>query len=339
MNLDEFAFFNQQLAAMLRDGIPLEGALRQLSATMHRGELRGELQALAADLAQGTPVAEALPKRRLPVLYQRLLAVGVRGNDLPGTLTLVADYYQRQHALGSRLKGLMVYPVLLLIASFLLSVLLWLLMSRVVFPAWWESLVGLGEGRPLPAATAAALPLLQNAWVFPMMFIIPLLLVLVLWLRPSLRQRLFDRLPAFREARLSQTAAMADLLLKGGLQLPDALGLLAEFQPPGPLRGELTAWQRNIATGVKRFSAVAAGSRYVPPLFIWLVDSAGEDIRAGFRHAAEIFEARATARAEILLYAALPVSVLAVGSVVLLQGYLVATSYLVFIDLMSSLGG
>jgi len=27
MKLDEFAFFNQQLAAMLRDGIPLEGAL------------------------------------------------------------------------------------------------------------------------------------------------------------------------------------------------------------------------------------------------------------------------------------------------------------------------
>ena len=30
MKLDEFAFFNQQLAAMLRDGIPLEGALQRL---------------------------------------------------------------------------------------------------------------------------------------------------------------------------------------------------------------------------------------------------------------------------------------------------------------------
>jgi len=27
MKLDEFAFFNQQLSAMLRDGIPLESAL------------------------------------------------------------------------------------------------------------------------------------------------------------------------------------------------------------------------------------------------------------------------------------------------------------------------
>ena len=40
MKNDEFAFFNQQLAAMLRDGIPLEGALRRLCQEMRRGALR-----------------------------------------------------------------------------------------------------------------------------------------------------------------------------------------------------------------------------------------------------------------------------------------------------------
>jgi len=34
------AFFNQQLAAMLRDGIPLEGALRRLCQEMKAGSLR-----------------------------------------------------------------------------------------------------------------------------------------------------------------------------------------------------------------------------------------------------------------------------------------------------------
>jgi len=183
-----------------------------------------------------------------------------------------------------------------------------------------------------------ALPLLQNSWVFPLLFVFPLIIVLVMWLSPSLRQRIFDLLPAFREARLAQTAGAAALLLKSGSTLPDALGLLADFQPQGRLRDELAAWKRNIAAGVKRFSSIASGSRYVPPLFIWLVDSSGEDIRAGFGQAAEIYEARSAARSEILLYAALPVSVLAVGAVVMLQGYLVATSYLVFIDLLNNLG-
>jgi type II secretory pathway component PulF len=60
MNLDEFPFVNQQLAGMLKSGIPLEGALKQLCATMRRGALRGELEKLEADLTQGVPLAEAL---------------------------------------------------------------------------------------------------------------------------------------------------------------------------------------------------------------------------------------------------------------------------------------
>jgi type II secretory pathway component PulF len=339
MNLDEFAFFNQQLAAMLRDGIPLEGALQRLSADMRHGALRAELQTLTTDLAQGTPLAEALPKRRLPDLYCRLLTLGARGEDLPGTLTLVADYYQRQHALWTRLKGLLVYPVLLVFACFLLSVLLWQITSRYIMPTWWESIQGLGEGRPLPAITNLALPLLQHSWVFPLIFVPPLILIALLWWSPRLRRQVLDRLPAFREARLAQTAGAAELLLKTGLPLPDALALLADFQPPGRLRRELAAWRANIAAGVKRVTAFAAGSRYVPPLFIWIVDSAGEDVRLGFRRAAELYEERAQSRIQIMLYAVLPVSVLTVGSIVVGQAFLITSMYVVFIDLFNNLGG
>ena len=57
MKIDEFAFFNQQLAAMLRDGLPLEGALQRLSAEMGDAVLKTELQSLEADLRKGTPIA------------------------------------------------------------------------------------------------------------------------------------------------------------------------------------------------------------------------------------------------------------------------------------------
>ena len=91
MKTDEFAFFNQQLAAMLREGIPLEGALRRLCQEIRRGALRDELQALETDLAKGTPIAEALKARQLPELYKRMMLVGVKSNDLPGALTMLAD--------------------------------------------------------------------------------------------------------------------------------------------------------------------------------------------------------------------------------------------------------
>ena len=121
MKPDELAFVNQQLAGMLKTGIPLEGALRQLCAQMRRGRLRAELEALEADLVRGLPLAEALATRKLPEFYVKMIQLGARTNDLPGILTLVADYYQRAHLGWTRLKGLMVYPLLVLLASLGLS--------------------------------------------------------------------------------------------------------------------------------------------------------------------------------------------------------------------------
>src|SRR6185436_9136474 len=108
--LEELGFLNQQLAAMLRDGLPLEGAIREICQQMGRGELKQELQKLEVDLAAGIPLEQALPARALPLLYVRTVLAGVKGNDLPGVLTLLADYYGQIQSIWVRLKGLMVYP-------------------------------------------------------------------------------------------------------------------------------------------------------------------------------------------------------------------------------------
>jgi hypothetical protein len=57
----------------------------------------------------------------------------------------------------------------------------------------------------------------------------------------------------------------------------------------------------------------------VPPLFVWLVAGSGEDWAGGFRQAAKIYFDRARHRVEVLLYAALPVSVLGLGLLILSQ--------------------
>src|SRR5271170_3511428 len=107
MNLDEFAFLNQQLAGMLKSGIPLETALRQVCAGMRRQRWRTELERLQTDLSQGIPLDQALEARKLPALYKQMLKVGAKSNNLPALLTMLADHYQRSGFLWTRLKGLM----------------------------------------------------------------------------------------------------------------------------------------------------------------------------------------------------------------------------------------
>src|SRR5271169_6739307 len=165
MKYDEFAFFNQQLAAMLRDGIPLEGALRRLCQEMRRGQLRDELQALEADLAKGVPMADALKPRQLPELYKRMILVGVKSGDLPGALTMLADYFQRQNNVWTRLKSLLTYPLIVMFAAFLVSVALAFIGTRVIGPSMKEMLGGMGM--TLPAFTRFELGTMQSIWVFP----------------------------------------------------------------------------------------------------------------------------------------------------------------------------
>jgi type II secretory pathway component PulF len=291
------------------------------------------LEKLEASLSQGIPLSEALAARQLPPLYKRLLLAGAKSNDLPGALTLLADYYQRQHNLWTRLKGLMVYPGIVLFLAFLASVGFWALWSRIDLR---ESLADLGEGRPLPAVTLAMLPLMTTLWIFPIIFGLLFASFLGLIWMPRLRYAIRWRLPAFHEATLANTASTLWLLLRGGIPLPDAVHLVGDLENSTRARRELATWSQKLAAGVTKFSEVAQGGRAFPPLFVWLVSSAGDDLAAGFQKAGEIYHARAAHRSEVLLYAALPVIVLVLGGLVLTIGWIAISSLVTLINIMGS---
>jgi type II secretory pathway component PulF len=231
MKLDEFAFVNQQLAGMLRAGIPLEGALRRTCETLHSGYLRSELTLLEEELARGVPLRQAVAARRLPDFYSRMLAVGARSHDLPALLTLLADYYQRLHLTWVRLKGLIFYPAIVLLVSFGVSVLIALIFGN--FGGELRSTMAqAGVGRMTP----------ESAWIYMAAGLwIPVMLLggltaacLLLLIVPRWRQWALWRLPGFREARLSNLASSLALLLQNGSSPGDAMALLNQLEGMSP---------------------------------------------------------------------------------------------------------
>jgi len=101
----------------------------------------------------------------------------------------------------------------------------------------------------------------------------------------------------------------------------------------------LKRWQTKLAAGTAKFSDVAAGNRLIPPLFVWVVASAGEDLTAGFNRAAEIYHSRAIYRTEIALYSVLPIASLFLGAVVLSQASLVISMFLPLIAMLNNMSG
>ena len=320
MKYEELAFFNQQLATMLKEGIPLEGALRQLCATMHRGNLRTEFEKLQSDLTKGIPLQQALDARSLPTFYIRMVQVGVQGNDLPGVLLLLADYYQKVNSIWTRLKGLMVYPVIVLLMALGLSVFLTFFMGSLV-----KNVLG---GR-LPEETPFVILCL---WAPAVLLAFLSLGIIVILAIPRLRSWFQWHLPAFRETSLAQFASTMALLLKGGCTLKDAIDLLQHLESKTPAGAELTQWQTQMVRGNAKFAEIARTGTIFPPLFIWQVSNAGEDLASGFQRAADIYFARGVYRTEMLLYAALPASIMVLGIVLLSQVYPVAHTLIMLVQ-------
>ena len=324
MNYDEFAFFNQQLAAMLRDGLPLEGALKQLCAGMKDQALRAELTQLEADLASGTPLKDALARRNLPELYVRMVAIGVRGNDLPGVLTLLADHYQRANTLWTRLKGLMVYPFIVVAVSLALTLVLTLVCKQFLQSATNPFIV-----RPPDS-------LILSVWAPPIVLTLALLFGVYAVLSPGWRNWLRWRLPAFREANLANFASAMALMLKNGTTLPEALALAEAMESNSPAGPALAEWRRLVETGAGKPAQWPESMKPFPPMFLWLVRKGGEDLAAGFQKAAEIYQARASHKIELALYGALPVSILMLGQMLLWQVIPIILSLTRMMDMLGS---
>jgi type II secretory pathway component PulF len=330
MKLDELAYVNQQLAGMLRAGIPLESALRQLSETMQSGRLQAELQALEADLAKGLPLREALAPRQLPEFYKQMLLVGAQSNDFPSLLTLLADHYQRLHLTWTRLQGLMLYPLIVLAIAFCVSILvasLFTHFSREGANTMMELSPGASGPQFLPLAVGLWSPVvvlgLVSAGLGVMLAV------------PKYRRRLKSHVPGFKEAGLSHLASAIALMLRNGCNLSQSLMLLEKLDPDAPARPELAQWQARLAAGHNKFPELAAGGKVFPPLFVWLVASGGEDWAAGFAQAARVYYERALHRVETLLYAALPISVLALALMIVGQ---ILPMLHVFTRMMQTLG-
>jgi type II secretory pathway component PulF len=309
---------------MLRDGIPLEGALHQLCGSMKRGQLRAEMEILEADLKRGVPLKDAIASRRFPEFYVQMVQVGVAANDLSGVLLMLADYYNRSNAVWTRLKGLMVYPLMVLIAAFMLSCFFTVLCTTGVYTTFPE-----GLGMSIPPGILASL------WCPPILLGLTLAIVLVILAVPSMNRSLRWRVPAFRDAKLAQVASAMRLMLAAGGNLNVSLGIAEKLEAGTPAGRELALWKSRMSDGKGKFAQMALPGRAFPPLFVWLVANSGEDLAAGFRRAAEIYGTRAIQRVEMFLFAALPFSIMALGTMIICQ---VLPMVHLFTSFMNSLG-
>ncbi len=119
VKLAQLATMYNQLADLLRAGVPVLRSLDLLCRQNANPALTSVVRVVRDDVAGGMSLAEAMAKHPhvFANLHCSMVKAGERGGFLEDVLTRIAGFVERQNQLRSKLVGAMIYPIVLMLAS------------------------------------------------------------------------------------------------------------------------------------------------------------------------------------------------------------------------------
>jgi general secretion pathway protein F len=110
----EVVHFTQELAALLKAGLPLDRSLQALLEVTSRPAMKGILSQVLRDLQGGKTLADALGRHRIfSSLYVSLVDAGETGGFLEESLSRLGEYLQAVSELKGYLVTALIYPLIL----------------------------------------------------------------------------------------------------------------------------------------------------------------------------------------------------------------------------------
>ena len=226
----EFIVFNQELAALLRAGMPLVQSLDILRQRVESEELRAVVDDVYERVRGGASLSDAFEAQtnRLPGVYTASLMAGERSGSLEEVLCRYVTYARVLAAVRRKTISALIYPAILLGLSL---VVVGIIVLQVV-PVFGEFYEGLGADLPsVTRAIMAVSQLLRQSLALLLLAGSLIGAVLWLWYKRADRRASLDRLlltvPGIgaiaRKFSTSQLARTLATLLGGGIPLVSAL--------------------------------------------------------------------------------------------------------------------
>lgn len=126
ITLDDLVMLTRNLSAMLKAGLALSRALSVAERQSKNPRLKATLHALGERLNAGSSFHEALAEfpNEFSRLYVAMVHAGEEGGKLTEALATLALQMERTSTLKKKIKGAMVYPVVVISVMFLIGVLM-----------------------------------------------------------------------------------------------------------------------------------------------------------------------------------------------------------------------
>jgi type IV pilus assembly protein PilC len=323
---NDFLLFNQQLAALLRAGIPILQAISMLRRRATSVRLRVVLEEVEEAIRGGAALSQAFAAQgtTFPRIYTASILAGERSGALDEVLSRYVTYMRRSVGLRRKIRGALAYPTFLLLASLGMVVFL----TVYVVPKMSDLFAGFGSDLPTPTKIVLAISgwMTGNVFWFGPLVIISSI-VLIIWSRTLAGRLTIDtfmlKLPLVGnllvQLSVAQAARSLATLLAGGITLVESWEIAAESITNLELRRRSSAILPLIREG-QSFTESLETSKWMPELALDMI-GIGErsgSLREMLDEVATFYDAESEVRLEQLTTTLEPAILVVMGGIVVL---------------------
>jgi general secretion pathway protein F len=300
VSLEQLVALNDEMAALVRAGVPLEPGLSELGRDS--GGALGEIgTALAARMQNGVSLPEALraEEGRFPPVYRTIVEAGLRAGRLSVALEAMSDFARELAELRRQIGAALVYPLIVFVIAYGLFLVVTVdLIDR--FREAYETF-RLPLHGPIVLLTWLAAQV-ENWWWAPPAIVAG---IVIWWLSTGGAHLLSFAGPAWplawlpglgkigRYYQYANFAELLALLVEHQVPLPEGLRLSVDATCDGALRQAVGRMATLIEQG--ETSPKESAATGVPPFLDWILWQAarGANPVRLLRHAAQIYRRRA----------------------------------------------
>jgi type II secretory pathway component PulF len=252
----DLVFFFQQMALMLRSGLPMLEALDTARTLARSGRLAAAIRRMSQAVRSGERLSEALAAepRVFPVLAVQLVKSAEASGEMDQILERIAQDLDRKAELKRNLQTALMYPSIVVVAA--VGVSMFLVLGIIPKMAkFFEH-----KGKALPPATQRLVDLsdfFQHwGWLVAAGLAVTVIALAIAYSRPQgrlLLDHVLLKLPkigySLQTASVTQLSWSLAILLKSGVTVLDALKITAELIPNKAIAGVVQATHGHILAG------------------------------------------------------------------------------------------
>lgn len=253
----DLGVFCKQFSAVIRAGVTIISALELMGDQIENPTLKRAVMDAKTYVEKGGTLADALRVNSdvFPPIMINMVAAGELSGNLEVCLDRLVEHFEKDNALSSKIKGAMVYPIVV----FIVMIIVVIVVMIAVIPNFTEMFKDMGTKLPLATRMmVAASDFIIHKWYILIIVVAAIVFGCKAFKKSSVGEQFFSNIaikaPVFGNLTIksacSRFARTMSTLMASGISMIDAVEQVAKMMDNKIIRDGLMDAKTQVAKGI-----------------------------------------------------------------------------------------